>query len=318
MIGRLARRLGWTLAVVWLALSLTFVLAHVIPVDPARAAAGLHADAAAVARARARMCLGRSLAAQYACFVGRTLRGELGESFRTRRPVADLVRERAWPTVQLAVAAVFLQLLGGIPLGLGAALRRGGALDRAILAVAAVAQAAPVFFLGPLLVYLVAYRLDLLPVAGYGTSGLDRLRHLILPTTTLAIPGLAALCALVRGELIDALDEPHVRTARAKGLGGAAVVLRHGLRNALAPLVTFVGLELGELLGGALVVEWLFGWPGLGREALLAVAELDLPVLLAVTLCATIAIAGVNLLVDCACLLLDPRVRDGARDPQRP
>ena len=301
MMAYIARRLGWTLLVVWFVLTATFALAYVIPADPARAAVGPHADATQLAAARTRLCLDRSLVTQYGCFVGRIVRGDLGTSFRTRRPVGQLVRARAWPTVQLALAAVLLQIILGLPLGV---LAGSGRFDRTISLVASVGVATPVFFLGPLLLYAIAYQLGWLPVGGYGG-----LRHLVLPALTLAIPGAAAVAQVTRAELAATMRERFITTARAKGLGEAAVVLRHGLRNAIGPAATIIGLSLGDLLGGAILVEAIFSWPGLGKEALTAVLQLDLPVILGVTLCGAIAVALANLLVDLAQLWLDPRVR---------
>jgi peptide/nickel transport system permease protein len=301
MISYIARRLGWTLLVVWFVLTATFALAYVIPADPARAAVGPHADAAQLAAARTRLCLDRSLAKQYSCFVGRVVRGDLGTSFRTRRPVGALLRARAVPTIQLALAAVLLQVILGLPLGV---LAGSGRLDRTISVLASIGVATPVFFLGPLLLYVVAYQLGWLPVAGYGGW-----RHLILPALTLAIPGAATVAQVTRAELAQTMREPFITAARAKGLGEAAVTLRHALRHALGPAATLVGLSLGDLLGGAILVEAIFTWPGLGREALGAVLQLDLPVILGVTLVGAIAVALANLLVDLAQLWIDPRVR---------
>jgi peptide/nickel transport system permease protein len=299
MMAYFVRRLGWTIVVVWFVLTATFALAFVIPADPARAAAGPHADAVQLERTRTRLCLDRPLVVQYACFVGSVARGNLGVSFRTGRPVAALLRERALPTIKLAFAAVLLQILLGLPLGL-----LGKRYDRAIQLVASIGIATPVYFLGPLLIYVVAYQLGWLPIAGYGSW-----RNLILPALTLAIPGAAAIAQVTRAELRTTLAEPFITTARAKGVGPAAVLLRHALRHAIGPALTLLGLSLGDLLGGAILTETIFSWPGLGREALQAVLQLDLPVVLGVTLVGAIAVALANLAVDVAYFWLDPRIR---------
>jgi peptide/nickel transport system permease protein len=297
--------------VLWFAVSATFLIAFAIPGDPARALVGPHGDAETIARVRHELCLDRGFAEQYACHVGRVLRGDLGTSFRTQRKVADILADRVWPTAQLALGAIALQLLIGVPLGVLAAMRRNRAADHAASAAALIGQSAPTFFLGPLFMYLLGYQLGWFPVAGYGQPGLDRLWHLFLPALTLAVGGAAYYTRLVRAEMIEVLQEDYVRTARAKGLSGGAVVLRHALRNALAPVVTLIGLDLGVLMGGAVVTEHIFAWPGLGREALQAVIDLDLPVVLGLVLVTAAAVVVANLVVDVAYALLDPRVRVG-------
>jgi len=309
MIRFLLRRLGFALLAVWFILTASFAIAHLIPADPARAAVGPHADARTLAQARAQMGLDRPVVVQYGRFLAHLARGELGRSFRTGRPIGPLLAERAWPTAQLALATVLLELLIGIPLGLWAALRRQRALDWGIAAVTLAGQCAPVFFLGPLLLYGLAYRWPLFPVGGYGDGGLARLYHLILPALTLAVGGIAYSARLTRGELGEALGEPFMRTARAKGLSPTAAALRHGLRNALGPVIALLGVELGGLLGGVILVESIFGWPGLGREAVVALYSLDLPVVLGVVLVSAVAVALANLLADLVHLVLDPRIR---------
>jgi peptide/nickel transport system permease protein len=214
--------------------------------------------------------------------------------------------------VQLALAAIVLQLAIGVPLGIVAAMRRGRWPDHGVGLLAVVGQSAPSFFVGTVLLYLFAYRWGWLPIAGYGAGGLDRIAHLVLPAMTLAAVGVAYYSRAVRSELIDVLDEDYVRTARAKGVPERVVIGRHALRNALGPLATLVGLDLGVLLGGAVVVEFIFAWPGLGREILQAILEVDLPLILGVVMVSAIAIAVANLIVDLIQLWLDPRLREPA------
>ncbi|MFH0901270.1 MAG: ABC transporter permease [Pseudomonadota bacterium] len=296
-------RLLWTVLVLWFVLSASFAIAYAIPADPARAMVGPHADAATVARVASTMCLDRSLAVRYYCHVARIARGDLGVSFRTRRPVSDLIAERIWPTAQLALSAVLLQLVFGAGLGMLAASRRGSVVDSLVEIVSVAGQSAPTFFLGPLLMYLVGYRLGWLPVSGYGDPGIERMSHLILPALTLAIPGTAATARLARSEFLHVLAEDYIRTARAKGLSEWRVVLKHALPNAIGPIVTLAGVDLGVLMGGAVVTESVFVWPGLGREVVLAVMNMDLPVILGVVLVSALAISLTNLAVDAvACL----------------
>jgi peptide/nickel transport system permease protein len=310
MIRLALRRLGWAAVVVWFVVTATFAMLVAIPADPAKVLLGPTSEPAAVARARAHYCLDEGLLVQYGCWLDRVARGDLGESFRSKRPVAQLLAERAWPTAQLALAAIVLQLLIGVPLGVLGAVRRGRWPARAVELLELIVQSAPSFVVGAVLLYVVAYRWDLLPIGGYGEGGWDRVRHLVLPAATLAALGVAYYSRAIRAELEDVLDADYIRTARAKGLPERAVILRHGLRSALGPLVTLVGLDLGVLLGGAFVIEQLYAWPGIGREVLQAIVELDLPVILGAVLVSAIAIAIANLLADLAQVWLDPRLRD--------
>jgi peptide/nickel transport system permease protein len=301
------RRLAWSLAAIVLVVSATFAMVVAIPADPARALVGAHADAGTLARARAHYCLDRSLPEQYGCYVGRLAHGDLGESYRTRRPVAEILWARAWPTVQLALAALLLQLAIGLPLGAWSAVRRGRWPDRVGGVVTLVAASVPAFVLGTLAVYVLAFVAGWFPVAGYGESFAGRLHHLMLPAMTLACAGIATYARLGRAELIEQLAADHVRTARAKGVSETSIVLRHAGRNAAAPLVAVAGVDLGVLLGGAVVTETVFAWPGLGRETLHAVHDLDLPLILGVTLLAAVAVVIVNLVADLLVMRIDPR-----------
>jgi peptide/nickel transport system permease protein len=310
VIGLVLRRIGWALVVAWFVVTATFALLAAIPADPARALLGPRATPEAVARVRAYYCLDRGLVAEYGCYVDHVLHGELGESYRSHRPVSEIIAEHAWPTAQLALAAVALQLALGLPLGLIAALRRRRWPDHAATVVGLLGQSAPEFFIGTLLLYACAYRLGWFPIGGYGHGVLGRLSHLALPAATLATVGVAYYARVVRAELLETLSEDYVRTARAKGLPERRVVLGHALRPALGPVVTLIGLELGALLGGAVVTEAIFAWPGLGREVLQAILDVDLPVILGIVLVSALAIALANLLADLALVWLDPRLRD--------
>ncbi len=304
------RRLAWMLLVVWFVVTTTFAMTMAIPSDPARTLLGPHATAEAITRVRAHYCMDRGLVVQYGCWIGNLAHGDLGESYRTHRPVTEILADRVWPTVQLALAAIVLQLLIGVPLGILAAIRRRRWHDHASNAATLIAQSAPTFLIGTVLLYLLSYRFGWFPISGYGAGVLDRLHHLVLPALTLAIGGIAIYARVVRSELGEVLDEDYVRTARAKGLPEHTVVLRHALRNALGPLVALVGLDLGVLLGGAVVTEVIFAWPGLGREVLQAILAVDLPLVLGTVLITAIAIAVANMLVDLTLLWLDPRLRE--------
>ena len=301
------RRLAWTVLVVWFVVTATFAMTTLIPADPARALLGPHATPDAIERVRAHYCLDKGFLGQYACFLDHVVHLDLGESYRSKRAVTSIIAARIWPTAQLALAAIFLQVVIGVPLGILAAIRRNRWPDHAANLLGLVGQSAPTFVVGTLLLYLFAYRFGWFPIGGYGG-----LSHLVLPAATLAAGGIAYYSRVVRSDLVDALGEDYIRTARAKGLPEHRVIMKHALRNALGPLVTLVGLDLGVLLGGAVVTEYIFAWPGLGREILQAILDIDLPLILGVVLVSAIAIAVANLLVDLVYLWLDPRLRDQA------
>jgi peptide/nickel transport system permease protein len=310
MIRMVVRRIGWAILVVWFAVTAAFLATVAIPADPARALLGPHATTEALDRVRAHYCLDRGIAAQYGCWIDRVAHGDLGESYRTKRAVTAIIASRIWPTAQLAVAAIALQLLLGVPLGIASAVRRGGWPDYAAGLVGLVGQSAPPLFVGTVLLYVFAYRFGWFPISGYGEGLWDRLAHLVLPATTLATVGVAYYARVVRAELLDQLREDYVRTARAKGLPERSVIGRHALRNALGPLTTLVGVDLGVLLGGAVVTEFIFAWPGLGREVLQAILEIDIPLVLGVVMVSAAAIAFANLLADLVQLWIDPRLRE--------
>jgi peptide/nickel transport system permease protein len=310
MLAAIARRLAWTILVVWFVVTLTFLIVAAIPADPARTLLGPHATQKTLELARAYYCLDRGVVGQYACWLRHVAHADLGTSFASGGSVLAIIGARIGPTFELALAAIALQLAIGVPLGVIAAVRRGRWPDVAANLVGLVGQSAPSFFVGTILLYLLAYRTGWLPLGGAGTTGLDRLAHLVLPAATLAALGIAYYARVVRNELIEALDEDYIRTARAKGLPERTVIGRHAMRHALGPLVTLIGLDLGVLLGGAVVVEVIFSWPGLGREVLHAVLLLDVPLIVGVVLVAAVAIAVVNLIVDVVQLWIDPRLRD--------
>ena len=310
MIRMIVRRLGWAILVVWFAVTAAFLATVAIPADPAKALLGPHATEDTVQRVRAHYCLDRGIAVQYGCWIGHVAHGDLGESYRSKRAVTEIIASRMWPTLQLALAAIAFQLVLGVPLGIVAAMRRGRWQDHAANLVGLVGQSAPPLFVGTVLLYLFAYRWGWFPISGYGAPGWDRLAHLVLPAMTLATVGVAYYARVVRAELIDQLGEDYVRTARAKGLPERAVIGHHALRNVLGPLATLVGVDLGYLLGGAVVTEFIFAWPGLGREVLQAILEIDIPLILGVVMVSATAIALANLVVDLVQLWIDPRLRD--------
>jgi len=281
-----------------------FLAIRLIPGDPALIFAGDRATQEDIERLHRQLGLDRSLALQYGIFVTRLGRGDLGQSIRTGRPVALEIRDRFGRSLELALAAIAITVVIGVPAGIVAAVRRGTCWDRASLLLSLAGVIAPAFVLGVLLQLLFAVRLGLLPTAGTGTPW-----HLLLPALTLGAFPIANVARLTRANMLDVLGEDYVRTARAKGLAERAVVWRHALRNALIPTVTVVGLQFGYMLGGAVLVEVVFAWPGLGRYVIQSIATRDYPAVQGVVLVIAAGYVLINVLVDLAYALLDPRVR---------
>lgn len=310
LLGSVLRRLAWSAVVVWFVVTVTFLMVVAVPADPARTLLGPRATEEALARVTEHYCFDDGLIVQYGCWIDHLAHGDLGESYRTRQPVTELLGSRVWPTLQLALAAIALAVAAGLPLGMLAAIRRKRWPDRAVTGASLILQSTPPFVSGAVLLYVVAYRWELLPLGGYGDGVAGRIAHLILPATTLALGGIAYYARLARNELVDVLDQDYIRTARSKGLRERAVLVRHALRPALPPLLAVIGLDLGVLAGGAVVVETVFAWPGLGRELLQAILDVDLPVILGIVLVTAIAVVIANLIVDLVQLAIDPRLRE--------
>ena len=335
MIRRLARRLVWAFFVVWATVTLTFVVERALPSDAARMVAGPQAPPEAVAAVRKELGLDRPLRAQYIGFLGRLihfgpseidkkdkthatcgnlgpLHVDLGRSYQQRRPVTTIIAERFPRTLLLAVAAATVQALLGIVAGTLAAARKRRLVDHLAVSGSLLGVSAPTFVSGLLLQWLFAYRLRLLPLDGFGETFGEHVSSLVLPAVTLGIFGAAYYTRLVRDEMIGQLSQDYVRTARAKGLSGAAVVVKHALRNALVPIVTVLGLEVGTLIGGAIVTEQLFRWPGLGSLSVGAMLDRDGPVLMGCVIVTSLAVVLSTIAVDFAYVVLDPRVRRSA------
>jgi peptide/nickel transport system permease protein len=287
---------------------LVFVLNAVALGDPARAAMGQRADPEALERLRREYALDRPLPVQYALWIGRLVRGDLGQSFREQRPVVEVLAERAPATIRLALAATVISIVLGMVIGGLAAVRPGGALDHVLMAVAVLGISTPVFWLGMMLSLMFAVTLDWLPVSGYGDGGWA---HLVLPALTLGALHTGTVARMTRSSLLEVVRQDYIGAARAKGLSEMTVLGKHALRNALIPVVTVIGIGLADLLVGAPLTETVFAWPGLGRLLVAAVGQRDLPVVMgAVLVFALIYVLG-NLLVDLAYLAIDPRLRDG-------
>jgi peptide/nickel transport system permease protein len=299
----LLSRLGQTVLVVYLALTAVFFMTR-LGGDPVLLFLPTDIQAKDVEEFRQRLGFNDALPVQYARFVGRALRGDFGESLRYRQDAMGLVLERLPATLLLAATAVGLTLLVAVPLGVLSAVRRNTLVDHASTVATVLGQAVPGFWLGLMLIYVFSVQLRWLPTGGTGS-----LAHLVMPSVVLAAFFSARIARLTRSAMLDALGEDYVLTARAKGLGESRVVGKHTLRNSAIPVVTLAGLEIGQLLGGAVVTETIFAWPGLGRLTVQALLNRDFPLVLAAVFITSVTYTLINLVVDLLYRWLDPRVR---------
>ncbi len=303
MIGYLSRRLAASALILIGVTMVTFALAFLMPADPVRQIAGRNASPQTVESIRHQLGLDRPVPMQYATYLGHLAQGDLGHSYIQKTDVGELIMSRLPATLLLMLGAIFFELAIGIPLGTFAAARRGKA-DRAIMIFAFAGVSTPQFVVGLVLLYLLAYLAGWFPMSGYGG-----LSHLILPALTLGIGGGGWYARILRSSLVEVLRQDYIRTARAKGLSERTIVVVHGLRNALLPIVAMIGLDIGTFMGGAVVVESVYGWPGIGQLAWQAIQRIDIPIIMGVTLVAAVAIVLGNLLADLVTPLIDPRIR---------
>lgn len=292
-------------AFVLLAVSVvTFLLAFLLPADPARMVAGPSATVETVNNIRHELGLDRPFLAQYAGYLGKLVQGNLGRSYKQGANVTELLLSRLPATLLLMLGAIVFELLLGLPMGIVAALRPGGFLDRGLMTVAFAGVSLPQFVLGLALLYLLAFKLALFPLGGYGG-----IAHLILPALTLGIGGAGWYARIVRSEMLEVLGQDYIRTAAAKGVRASQVIAKHALRNALLPVIGMIGSDIGVFMGGAVVVESVFGWPGVGKLVWDAIRVVDIPVILGVIQLSAVMIVAGNLIADLAYPLADPRVR---------
>lgn len=317
MIRFVIRRLLMAVVVVWLISVAVFALFYLAPADPARAIAGRLATPETVAAVRHRLGLDLPVPEQYLHFINGLAHGDLGYSFYNSEPVATLVAARIPVTMSLTLGAAVIWLLLGIGLGVLSARRPRTRIDRTATIFVLTGLSAPTFLVGLLLLYFFFFRLHLVGVDAFPGGGYvpfsqnpaEWAQHLILPWTTLAFVSAAAYTRLTRTALLEVLGEDYVRTARAKGITERRVVYRHALRSALTPLVTQLGIDVGSLLGGAIVTETVFGLPGLGQLAVQSITNQDLPVVVGIVLLAALFVIAANFIVDLLYAALDPRVR---------
>lgn len=279
-------------------------MVFLMPGDAARMYAGARAPEETVQRIRVLWGLDQPLPVQYVRYMGRALQGDLGQSTRDKRPVLQAVFERLPATIQLALAGLCIELLVGVPLGILAATRPGSWIDQLATIIALVGISIPQFALGLVALYVFGFLIPIFPLGGYGTP-----LHLVLPALVLGIGGTAFYSRVLRNSILEVTGEDYVRTAKAKGLSPRTVLRRHILRNALMPVVTLAGLDLATLLGGVVVIEAVFGWPGIGLQAWNAIRNQDTPMIMGTVLFASVAVVFLNLFVDVLYIAIDPRVR---------
>lgn len=301
-----ARRLAFSLVAMLGVITIVFLLLHASG-DPATLLVSQEATQEDLDRIRQAYGLDQPLPVQYLRFVARVAQGDLGFSYRQSLPVAELIVERLRATFELALAALVVVVLVGVSLGMIAAARRGSAADTAAMTVALLGTSMPSFWLGLLLIIVFGVRLGWLPISGYGG-----LKHLLMPAFVLGGFYAAQISRLTRTSLLEVLAQDYIRTAQAKGLAGHAVLLKHALRNAALPVLTVLGLDFGRMLGGAVVVESIFAWPGMGRLAVQAALGRDFPVVQGATIMGAAVFLAVNLIIDLVYGWVDPRLRAAA------
>lgn len=292
---------------------LAFVMANAGTVDPAQMLAGPSASPEAIVSIRRELGLDKPLYVQFGVYLGRLLQGELGRSYLTQANVLDEIMAVFPYTVELVAMAVALAIAIAIPLGVLSAVRRGSLIDRAAMALSMTGVSFPIFFTGLALQYIFAYKLGWFPISGRGGPlwTLQGLQHVALPAISLTGLITGSLARLTRNAMLEVLGMDYVRTARAKGVSEITILFKHALRNALLPVVTMIGLQVGWLLGGAVVTETIFAWPGIGRVAVGAILNRDLPLLQGAVIIGSTCYVFVNLIVDVLHVVLNPRIRLG-------
>ncbi len=311
MIGRIANRLILSIPVVFGVLLFGFLLMQLVPGDPAVVRAGPMAPPEVVEEVRKEMGLDKPVLMQFAIYLQNFVAGDLGRSMISNREVLAELGDAVGPTVELMIACLIWSIPLGILMGTVAAVRRGKLMDRFVMAFSVAGVSLPIFFICLLAIQLFGVYWPIFPFIGRGGPlwSADGFMHIVLPALSLGLIFIGPVARMTRSSVLEVLRLDHVRTARAKGLTERQVILRHGLRNALIPVVTLVGLQAGYLLGGAIVTETIFSWPGVGRLAVGAILSSDFPVAQGAILVLALAFIAINLIVDMLYALIDPRVQ---------
>ncbi len=304
MLRYLAKRLVTSVFILLGVTLVTFCLTFLIPADPVDMIAGRNSTEQTRQIIREQLGLDRPLAVQYGQYVARLAHGDFGRSFARKTDVGELIWSRLPSTLLLMLGAIAAELMIGLPAGIWAASRRGTRADKTAMTLSFVGVSAPQFVVGLSLLYIFAYNLGWLPLGGYGTFA-----HLILPSLTLGLAGGGWYSRMMRSSMVDVLRQDYIRTARAKGVPEARVILKHGLKNAILPIIAMIGLDVGIFMSGVVVVESVFGWPGIGQLMWQAIQTLDIPIIMGVTVVAAAFIILGNLIADLVTPLVDPRIK---------
>ena len=304
MLLYLGKRLMASLLILLGVSVVTFGLTFMIPADPVAMIAGRNSTPELREQIRHQIGLDKPLPSQYAAYLGRLVRGDLGKSYARKSDVGPLIASRLPPTLLLMLAAIVAELLIGLPAGIYAAARKGRAGDKVAMTLSFLSVSTPQFVLGLTLLYLFSYLLNWFPLGGYGSFS-----HIVLPALTLGLAGGGWYSRMMRSSMIEVLRNDYIRTARAKGMPEWQVIMNHGLRNAILPIIAMIGLDVGIFMSGVVVVENVFGWPGVGQLMWQAIQSLDIPIIMGVTIVAALFIVLGNLIADMIAPLVDPRIQ---------
>lgn len=304
MLAYIARRLIQTVMILIGISFVTFILLYLVPADPARQIAGRSATAQTVENIREQLGLNLPFYEQYLRYLKGLVQGDLGRSYLQKTEVAALIWSRLPASLLLMAGAIFSELAIGLTMGVIAATRRGTGTDNALMIFSFVGVSAPQFVIGILMLYVFAVKLGWFPIGGYGTF-----MHLVLPSLTLGLLGAGWYSRMMRSSLFDVLRQDYIRTARAKGLTRWKILLRHAMPNAILPIIAMIGIDIGLFMSGIVVVESVFGWPGIGQLAWQAIQRVDIPIIMGVTIVSAFAIVLGNLIADLITPLIDPRIK---------
>jgi peptide/nickel transport system permease protein len=304
MLTLIARRIAASVLILLGVAAIAFVLLYLLPADPAVQLAGRSATAQTVANIRHELGLDQPLAVQFLGYITHLVQGDLGRSYTQKTEVITLIMARLPATLILMAAGIAVEVTLGLIFGIAAAINRGGAVDRLIMTMSFVGVSAPQFVVALLLLYLFAATLGWFPMSGFGSVS-----HVVLPAVTLGVLGAGWYARMVRSAMVDVLNQDYVRTARAKGISERRVILRHAVPNALLPIIAMIGIDIGQFMSGVVVVESVYGWPGIGQLVWQAIQQVDIPIIMGVTLVSAFAIVLGNLIADLIAPLIDPRIR---------
>ena len=283
---------------------ITFLLLYILPADPAVQIAGRSATPETVASIRAQLGLDQPLFVQYFNYLTNLLQGDFGRSYLQKSEVSTLIMSRLGPTLSLMICAIAIELLIGLTLGILAAMNRGKIVDKTLMVLSFIAVSAPQFIASILILYIFAVKLGWFPIGGYGDP-----IHYVLPALTLGLLGSGWYSRVMRSSMLDVLRQDYIRTARAKGAPTSRIIRVHAFKNAILPIIAMIGLDIGIFMGGIVVVESVFGWPGIGQLAWQAIQRVDIPIIMGVTLVSAIAIVIGNLIADLIAPFVDPRIK---------